>query len=213
MPDITAERPRQSLLARASNIALFAGIGAGHPRAEKKRADDDEDMKNRADDDGEDAKQDDAAPEDDPEGKKGKKGRKARKAEREDEDEDGEPGNDGDPDDEDDDEEEMKGKGEAGAARLRERARCAAILGHPAASANVEFACELAFNTRLGRKEAVALLQKAPKAQRNGGLAQRMADAPNFRTSGAAAPSLSGKAAVDASWDAAAERAGIRKPK
>ncbi|MDD2794370.1 hypothetical protein [Acidocella sp.] len=80
----------------------------------------------------------------------------------------------GDDDEGDDtsDNREMKPKSKARAARLRERARCAAIFRDKSASTNVALACELAFNTSLSRSAAVAALRSAGTAR--GRLGQMM---------------------------------------
>lgn len=62
----------------------------------------------------------------------------------------------------DDSDEEMRGNGSAAAARRRERARCATIFGSRAAGKNPVLAANLAFNTAMTRKEALAVLEGTP---------------------------------------------------
>jgi hypothetical protein len=62
----------------------------------------------------------------------------------------------------DDSDEEMRGNSNAAAARKRERTRCAAIFGSKAAGKNPVLAANLAFNTSMTRKEALAVLEGTP---------------------------------------------------
>ncbi len=121
-----------------------------------KRADDDdpdaEDDDPDAEDDDPDADADDPDAEDDDDDKDPPLGRKARRAKRADDD---------DPDAEDD-EDEMRGKSAVARARRRERARCAAIFGSRHAARNPALAANLAFNTSMSRKEALAVLRDTP---------------------------------------------------
>ena len=103
------------------------------------------------------------------------------------------------------DDEEMSGEASsaANAARIRERARCAAIFAHPAAVANPQLAGELAFGTRLTRKEARAILAKMPEpaAAAKTDLRTAMATQQPVRLGpGGEAPRDPG-AAIAASWD------------
>jgi hypothetical protein len=66
--------------------------------------------------------------------------------------------------DEEDGDEEMRGSGAAAKARRRERERCAAIFGCAAAGKNPVLAANLAFNTSMSRKEALAVLESTPAA-------------------------------------------------
>jgi len=79
----------------------------------------------------------------------------------------------GDDDDEEDGEEEASAK----AARKKERQRCAGIFASPAAEGRIGLACQLAFNSNLSVKSAVAIMKKAPSgaAATGSGLAAAMA--------------------------------------
>jgi|SRR6516225_9491761 hypothetical protein len=140
-------------------------------KKDAKRADDgdDEDKKEKAEDDEDDAKAED---EDD------KKEAKA--------------------DDGDDDDEEMRGKSAVAKARLREQARCASIFASKAAARNPVLAANLAFNTRMSRKEALAVLESTPAAASNH--AERSARNPNIGSHSGAKPSP--QQALAARWDA-----------
>jgi hypothetical protein len=61
-----------------------------------------------------------------------------------------------------DDAEEMQGDSAIACARQRERERIKAILQSQEAAANPALAAGLAFHTRMGRREALALLQESP---------------------------------------------------
>jgi len=172
------------------------------------------------DDDG-DGKQGRRASDDDDDGDepRGKRGSRAE----DDDDDDGEQGRRASEDDDDkdaeDDEEEMKGKGANARARRREQARIAHILGHSAAASNVALAVSLACETRMTRREAVAVLKgqgdrdgdrdDAPRSRH----ARRDRQDRNARL-GSDVDAPSGRQAVSASWDGAFARAGIAtKPK
>jgi hypothetical protein len=93
----------------------------------------------------------------------------------------------------------------------RERARCLAIFGHPAAAGNPALALTLAAG-KLGRHEACAILEAAPAAKPAcGELSAAMASLGQRRPGADAPPSAQGAAAIASSWDAAAERAGVRR--
>jgi hypothetical protein len=102
----------------------------------------------------------------------------------------------------DDPENELAGNSPLAQARRRERARCAAILGCAAAGQNVSLARALAFNTRLQRHEAIALLESTPAPVPRGAAGRRDRDARN-PSLGVDSPPLSEQSAVDASWDRA----------
>lgn len=57
---------------------------------------------------------------------------------------------------------ELRGTSVEAGSRLRERARCSAIIQAPAASRNSALARSLTFDTRMGRTEAIALLEAMP---------------------------------------------------
>ncbi|WP_342616979.1 hypothetical protein [Rhodoferax sp. GW822-FHT02A01] len=63
--------------------------------------------------------------------------------------------------------EEMRGSSPIAVARRRERARCAAIIGHDAAASNMVLAANLAFKTRMTRAEAMAVLADTAAGQRS----------------------------------------------
>ncbi|WP_174958030.1 hypothetical protein [Burkholderia aenigmatica] len=131
------------------------GDSSGSKGKKGKRAEDDRDDENAEDDE---LEEDDSG--------KGKKGKRA-----EDDDPDDERA-----EDEDDDEEEMRGKSAVARARRRERARCAAIMGSKAAGRNVELAANLAFNTSMTRKEALAILRASPAADSGSARSQARAE-------------------------------------
>lgn len=98
---------------------------------------------------------------------------------------------------------EMRGRSAAAVARRRERARCAAIMGHTAAAERADYAGHLAFNTNLTRHQAIALLKAAPKGN---GLANRMAGYSGMRAGAGTANAVPAAAAIANSWDAAFKR-------
>ncbi|HTB47006.1 MAG TPA: hypothetical protein VK741_25540 [Acetobacteraceae bacterium] len=109
-------------------------------------------------------------------------------------------GNDDDRGDDDSDGGDMRREG-IGQARLRERARCAAIFGDPAAGRNQELAATLAFTTNTPRSEAIRILRSAgtpapatPAAAPRRTLDSRMAALPPMPViaGGAAAPASGG---------------------
>lgn len=185
------------------------------PRGKRgNRADDDEDEDDqprgkrgkrgsRADDDDDD--------DDQPSGKRGSR------ADDDDDDDDqprGKRGSRADDDSDDDDESEMKGKGAAAQARRREQARIAHILGHKAAASNIALALSLACETRMTRREAVAVLkgQADRGGGRDGGHRNRHARADRQGlnpTLGSDSEAPRGAQAVAASWDGAFARAGV----
>lgn len=86
-------------------------------------------------------------------------------------------------------------------ARGRERARCAAILGHPKAAGNFALAAHLAFGTSLSRNQAVAALDVGGQAAATG-LGARMAGLAGAKPT-ASAPAPSAAAKIAGSWDRA----------
>jgi hypothetical protein len=93
-------------------------------------------------------------------------------------------------------------------ARRRERERCAAILGCQAASTNFEMAKSLAFETRVTRREAIALLESSPPAPEAGMSWQRSQDrARRNPRVGSDGPKVSPQAAIASSWNAAFAKA------
>lgn len=123
----------------------------------------------------------------------------------EDEDDEDDQGDDGQKsgkraeEDGDDEDEEMRGKSAVAKARRREQARCAAIMGCKAAGRNVVLAANLAFNTRMGRREAIAVLSSTPAASNSN--PGRQARNPSLGAGGEA--SRNPAAAAAASWDRA----------
>jgi hypothetical protein len=123
--------------------------------------------------------------------------------------------NDDDDDDDDDedgcdesDEADMKGtKGKkVAAARLRERARVAAVMSHSKAAAHPDFALKMALTTDFGRGKILSMLDALPAAAAANTLAARMSTEAN-RHVGAAPSAPSRQAAIDAGWERAAARA------
>lgn len=155
------------LRAGAASFSHLAGIGRTPVAAradddDDRRPDDDKDSRRAEDDDDEDKKTD------------GKKGRRAEDDDDKDRDGDedkktdskkGRRADDGDDDDgdEDSDKEEMRGRSTVASARARERGRCAAIFLSRHAAGNPAMAAQLAFGTKLSRKEAIAVLASAPR--------------------------------------------------
>ncbi len=93
----------------------------------------------------------------------------------------------------DDEDDEKPSKDAAKAARLAERARCAAIFSSPYAAGQPHVAAQLAFQTNMSSKEAIGVLQAtasdrpaqeastaAPRKEaKGGGLRERMAGTDN----------------------------------
>lgn len=75
------------------------------------------------------------------------------------EDDEGDDGEDKKKDDDEADDEDMKKGSKARSARLRERARCAAIFMDEAAGKNPALAATLAFNTDMPRSQAITVLR------------------------------------------------------
>lgn len=105
--------------------------------------------------------------------------------------------------DDDDDEDEMRGKSAVANARRRERARCAAIFGSKAAGRNPVLAANLAFNTSMTRKEAIAVLEGSPAATSS---AYGSRSARNPALGGGGGAQLSSKQAAVSRMDAAMKR-------
>jgi hypothetical protein len=102
----------------------------------------------------------------------------------------------------DDKDEEMRGKSATAQARRREQARCAAIFGSKAAAGNPVLAANLAFKTRMGRTEALAVLEATPAAAAAVPVnANRAARNPGIAAGGAMNPG--GPQAAASSWDRA----------
>ncbi|HEX7853867.1 MAG TPA: hypothetical protein VF503_09245 [Sphingobium sp.] len=124
---------------------------------------------------------------------------------------------DGDTDDDsegDDDEKEMRGDGAVASARRREQQRICHILGHASAANNVALAVSLACETRMTRKEAVALLTSQPAATQGSGPQRNQHSRPdrssrNADLSSDTAPP-NGREAVNASWGKAFAKAGVK---
>ena len=119
-------------------------------------------------------------------------------------------GDDDDPDGDNDDkkgaaaedsDDEMRGNSAAAQARLREQSRCAAIFASPAAAKNPVMAAKLAFQTRMPRSEAVALLEGTPAPTAAVPVnPSRAARNPNVGANGGA--QVSPQQAAAARWDA-----------
>lgn len=184
----------RTLAARGLSFAHLTSFGARSSRAEDDTNDDDPDKKGADDDQ-------DKPKDDDQNGSKGKKGRAVDDDNGDDNDKDRDDpdskrgkakGADDDDDtdaeddelDAEDDEDEMRGKSASARARRRERARCAAIFASKAAARNPEMAANLAFNTSLTRKEALALLRSAPAQGADNGSRTRAARNPNLGAGG-----------------------------
>lgn len=157
----------------------------------KKAADDGPDDQDRDNGDSENAAGDTVDTDEDSDEGKGKKGKKA-----------AEEGPDKDADAGDDDDEEMRGKSAVAQARRRERARCAEIMGSQHAGRNPVLAANLAFNSAMSRKEALAILKDTPTSA--------SATAPTRRNpslgGGGEAVVTSGQA-IASSWDHAMQKA------
>ncbi|MGO4416624.1 hypothetical protein AB4Z27_27010 [Cupriavidus sp. KB_39] len=198
----------RTLAARGLSFAHLAGFGNRASRAEDDKPEDEDKPGARG------AEDDDKEPRDredgDGNGSKGKKGKKAEddkdpdaEDDELDEDEDDKKArraenDDADPDAEDD-EDEMRGKSAVARARIREQARCAAIMGSKAAGRNVELAANLAFKTRMTRQEALAILRTSPGALS----ASQERSSRNPRLGAGAESQRSSSQAAAAGWDRA----------
>jgi hypothetical protein len=189
-----------SKLASAMPFAHFLGI----PSAAAARAEDDDRKQRDGESDEDYAKR---MEEED------KKDEAARKAEQDKKDEEARRAEEGDDDadaeaDDKDDKEEGKRAGRAGAARQRERVRCAAIVAEGIKLGSVKQACSLAFDTKMTAAQAIGVLKAAaadrsesnasaaaaPAPRRGPSIDERMAKVvtpnPGASTPAAAAPSV-----------------------
>ncbi|QCP54411.1 hypothetical protein FAZ95_36390 [Trinickia violacea] len=101
----------------------------------------------------------------------------------------------------------MRGSSPAAAARRREQARCSAIFATHAASRNPQLAARLAFNTRLPRREAIAVLEASPSPPPPAH--NRAANNPRVGP-GSSTEALSPQA-ISAGWDRAIEQINPRR--
>jgi hypothetical protein len=180
----------QKAVANALSFAHLASLGRGKAA---RASEGDDDKK----DDKKDAKAEDEKPSDDDDDKD-KKETKAEddepdaSASADDDDKPDEDNKDDDKkskskakaEDEDDDDEEMRGNSSAARARRREQARCAAIFASPAAAKNPVLAANLAFKSRMGRVEALTLLESTPAAAGSNGYGDRSARNPRVGAGG-----------------------------
>lgn len=211
------------LAASALSFAHLASVGRGkQAKADDKDKDyrDDKDKEASAESDDEndtgdgdskEARADDPNAEDDDDDDENKKqkapdGKKSKRAKAE---EDDDAGKKGDDEDEEDDSEELRGKSAIARARLREQARCAAIMGCRAAARNVPLAARLALTTRMSSAEAIGVLESTPAADDTS--ASRAARNPRLGNGGE--KSIDQRAAVDASWDRAFAKVGAVRRK
>ncbi|WP_454825904.1 hypothetical protein [Paraburkholderia xenovorans] len=102
----------------------------------------------------------------------------------------------------DDDEEEMRGSSASAKARRRERMRCATIMGCAAAGKNPVLAANLAFNTSMTRKEALAVLEGTPAPAAAAPVSRRN---PSLGAGGERG--MSSEKAIESSWDTAMQKA------
>lgn len=178
-----------------NSAASFPGIGGAQaqqpaaPAAAAKPKGDDDDMTAR---EKEQAERDE---------KRRARNKKAGRAE----DDDGDDDEEVDPDEEggdDSDEDDMKKGSKSRASALRMRARCAAIFASQHAVGRESLAAQIAFATTLPRGQAIAMLEKAPRA--GASLADRMAGQPHNAGAGAApvAAADHGKSILASAFDA-----------
>ncbi len=192
-----------------STSAVFSGIGAGRETAAASPAappapasaaanaeDETDEMREKREKDEKAAKE--------------KKAAESAKNDDDDDDEDDDCDDEDEEGDDDSDEKDVR-KGEkkqaVRSARLRERARCAAIFAHKGADQKLDMAAHLAFNSNMGRDAACAMLDRTPAQASASGLKNSM-EPHSGRTPGPnAGTEVSTQAAIDARWDAAMERA------
>jgi hypothetical protein len=222
------------LAASAMSFAHLGSVGRGKSAA----ADDDKDYKDddKKDDDKKDAKKDASAKKaddqddtgdddasaraDDPsaeddDDKDDKKGKAKKASAEDDDDKDDKKGKasataHGPGDEDEDDAEELHGKSIVASARLREQARCAAIMNCRAAGRNVPLAARLALTTRMTRDEAIGILEDTPAAPEP---ASQSRASRNPRLGSGGDVAVDSKAALSASWDRAFEKAGAVRRK
>ncbi|MBB5414100.1 hypothetical protein [Paraburkholderia atlantica] len=184
----------RTLAARGLSFAHLAGLSA------KAKAEDDK----PEDEDKKDAKAEGDEPEDDEkkEGARADEGDDEKKDAKAEDDEDDAKAEDEDgkkeakaDDGDDDNDEEMRGNSASAKARRREQARCAAIFASKAAARNPVLAANLAFNTRMSRQEALAILESTPAQASH---SDRSARNPNIGVNGA---KQSPQQAMAARWD------------
>ncbi len=108
----------------------------------------------------------------------------------------------------DDDDTEMRGNSPVAQARMRERARCAAIMA-AAAPGQVESARHLAFDTSMSRVEAVKLLSTLPKGAAPAAAAGNRADK-NPRIAASTGPAVNAGSTPAGIWDKAIAKANRR---
>ncbi|QDD65542.1 hypothetical protein EJD96_15945 [Herbaspirillum seropedicae] len=197
-------------MAKVLSFAHLTGV------AGKRAEEDEKDRREEAEDEDPDKKEQDREDSTSKKGKRAEDDEDKDKAEDDDLDEDkekdgakGSKADDQDAED-DDDEDEMRGKSAAASARRRERARCAAIFGSKAAGRNPVLAANLAFNTNMTRKEALAVLESTPASM---GVAEfasgRSARNPGIGAGGGQASTS--KQNTDARWDRAFQKANSRR--
>ena len=186
----------QKAVANALSFAHLSGIGRKPKAAAAEDKPEDDKDKPAAEDDKPDG--------DDGDGDGDGEDKKSTKAAATDNGDDDEP--DGDKDDKkaaaaEDSDDEMRGSSAAAQARLREQSRCAAIFASPAAAKNPVMAAKLAFQTRMPRSEAVALLEGTPAPTAAVPVnPSRAARNPNVGANGGA--QVSPQQAAAARWDA-----------
>ena len=191
-------------LAGALSFAHLAGVGRAQSSDDDKPIDDDKEKQKAARAEDEDPEEEDDKKKD---GAKAKDDETDAKAEDDDQpsSDDGDGDDKGDKkgrakaDEDDDRDDEMRGASAVAKARLREQARCAAIFASAGAAKNPVLAANLAFKTRMSRKEALVVLDSTPAAAPSH--AHRSARNPALGAGDP--PQQSQKQAQTARWDAA----------